>query len=62
MTSDYIRKEACPHCGSSDANALYTDGHHYCFSCETYTLPEGEEVEQVDDNFTTGHVLSLIHI
>lgn len=59
MTSDYIRKEACPHCGSSDANALYTDGHHYCFSCETYTLPEGEEVEQVDDNFTTGHVQAL---
>jgi twinkle protein len=37
-----IRHEACPHCGSSDANALYTDGHHYCFSCETYTKETGE--------------------
>lgn len=40
--SDLIRHEACPHCGSSDANALYTDGHHYCFSCQTYTASEGE--------------------
>lgn len=35
--SELIRKEACPHCGSSDANALYTDGHHFCFSCNTHT-------------------------
>ena len=57
--SDYIRKEACPHCGSSDANALYDDGHHYCFSCETYTLPEGGKVEQQDENFVTGVASSL---
>lgn len=25
----------CPHCPSSDAYALYSDGHGYCFSCET---------------------------
>ena len=41
--SAYIKKEACPHCGSSDANALYSDGHHYCFSCETVT-PSDDEV------------------
>ena len=40
--SELIRHEACPHCGSSDANALYTDGHHFCFSCQTYTPAEGE--------------------
>ena len=35
--SEFIRHEACPHCGSSDANALYADGNHFCFSCETLT-------------------------
>lgn len=42
--SELICKEACPHCGSSDANALYTDGHHFCFSCNTYTPSEDEPV------------------
>lgn len=32
-TSEFVRHIACEHCGSSDANALYTDGHTYCFSC-----------------------------
>jgi len=45
-TSDLIRHESCPHCQSSDANAYYTDGHHYCFSCDTYT-PSGEEEEKL---------------
>lgn len=39
---EFIRHEACPHCGSSDANALYADGKHYCFSCQTLT-PSDEE-------------------
>ena len=43
-TSEFIRHEACPHCGSSDANALYSDGKHYCFSCQTLTPAEEEEV------------------
>tara|TARA_R110002153_G_scaffold223455_1_gene375979 strand:+ start:5779 stop:7395 length:1617 start_codon:yes stop_codon:yes gene_type:complete len=30
-----ISKGPCPNCNSSDANALYDDGHSYCFSCET---------------------------
>jgi twinkle protein len=32
-TSEFIKHIACEHCGSSDANALYSDGHSYCFSC-----------------------------
>jgi twinkle protein len=32
-TSEFVRHIACEHCGSSDANALYSDGHTYCFSC-----------------------------
>jgi twinkle protein len=40
--SEFVRHTPCPHCGSSDANSLFSDGHYYCFSCETYT-PSDEE-------------------
>ena len=32
-----VKKEGCTHCSSSDANVLFDDGHHYCFSCNTYS-------------------------
>ena len=35
--SEFIRHEPCSTCGSSDANSVYTDGHSYCFACQTYT-------------------------
>ena len=35
--SEFIRHEPCSNCGSSDANSVYTDGHSYCFACQTYT-------------------------
>ena len=35
----------CPNCGSHDALALYSDGHTYCFSCETYTPPKDKPVK-----------------
>lgn len=31
--SDLIEHRPCEACGSSDANAAYTDGHTHCFSC-----------------------------
>jgi twinkle protein len=31
--STFIAHTPCEECGSSDANAQYTDGHTYCFSC-----------------------------
>lgn len=34
-SSEFLKHIGCEHCGSSDANALYTDGHSYCFSCGT---------------------------
>ena len=40
---EFIRHTACPHCGSSDANALYSDGKHYCFSCQTLTPADNQE-------------------
>ena len=39
---EFIRHEACPHCGSSDANALYSTGKHYCFSCQTLTPADNQ--------------------
>ena len=34
--ADFIQHTSCDKCGSSDANAEYSDGHTYCFSCEAY--------------------------
>ncbi|PTS86459.1 DNA primase [Pseudomonas sp. HMWF032] len=31
--SEFLYKSECPDCGSSDANAHYSDGHTHCFSC-----------------------------
>ena len=28
--------QPCDQCGSSDALAIYDDGHTYCFSCNSY--------------------------
>ena len=41
--SEFVEHLPCPNpdCGSSDANSLYSDGHQYCFACETYTPPDG---------------------
>jgi twinkle protein len=41
--SEFIRHESCSHCGSSDANALYADGNHYCFSCQTFSKADDEQ-------------------
>lgn len=40
--SEVIRKGPCPDCGSSDACALYTDGHTHCFSCKAHHHGDGE--------------------
>ena len=39
--AEFVRHEPCDICGSSDANSLYSDGHKFCFSCQTYTPAEG---------------------
>jgi len=37
LTSEFVRHEPCPKCGSSDALSLYSDGHTYCFVCHDRT-------------------------
>lgn len=40
--SKFVRHVPCDNCGSSDANSLFSDGHTWCFSCETGTFPDQE--------------------
>ena len=42
--SEFMYHDACPECGSSDALSVYSDGHSFCFSCQTYTKANGENV------------------
>ena len=42
IESEFVRHEPCPDCGSSDANAIYSDGHTYCFSCQHRTSSKDE--------------------
>lgn len=39
--SEFVEHVPCPHCGSSDAGSLYSDGHCHCFSCEKTWTPDG---------------------
>ena len=54
--SEFLMHTPCDKCGSSDANSLYTDGHTYCFACETYgqSLEEAKVVEIKPVDFLTG--------
>ena len=36
MESSFVKHISCDSCGSSDANAVYSDGNTYCFSCEKH--------------------------
>ena len=36
--SEFLHHDSCPDCGSSDALAVYSDDHTYCFSCHKLTL------------------------
>lgn len=42
--SELVSQGECFECGSSDANALYSDGHTFCFSCHNHEKGEGHMV------------------
>ncbi len=44
--STFIRHEPCEQCGSSDARAIYDDGHSYCFSCNSQEQGDTESISQ----------------
>ena len=41
--SEFLQHIPCENCGSSDANSLYTDGHQFCFACDTHVPGDGGE-------------------
>lgn len=43
VASKFIKHTSCDHCGSSDANSFYDDGHSYCHACHKYTTTENTE-------------------
>lgn len=54
--SDFVKHVPCDKCGSSDGNALYTDGHTFCFVCEKHdgSISDIKEQkrERMDKNIT----------
>ena len=40
--SRFLRHTECPYCGSSDAGAIYDDGHFHCFACKVTKHDEHE--------------------
>lgn len=58
--SEFIRHVPCESCGSSDANALYTDGHQFCFACGAHQKGDGDmdEAPVVSDKRTPGLIPS----
>ncbi len=47
MTSKFLKHIACEHCGSTDANSLYDDGHTHCFKCGTTEFEHEHEERSV---------------
>lgn len=49
--SKLVKHTGCDKCGSSDGNAVYTDGHTWCFVCKTWGKGDGvqEEVQHTHD-------------
>ncbi len=43
--TSFIKHTSCESCGSSDANAVYSDGSAYCFSCRKNTAVGTEDTE-----------------
>ena len=41
----FIKHTSCESCGSSDANAVYSDGSTYCFSCKKSSASGTEDVD-----------------
>ncbi len=62
----YLYKTGCEQCGSSDANAIYSNGTSYCFSCGTWGNLEGTNKNHTsprtfsDANLLQGEYKALI--
>lgn len=50
--SEYLYKIGCDECGSSDANAKYSNGNTHCFSCGVTVFAEKEEKNNFKEKVT----------
>ena len=63
QNSSFIRHVPCQHCGSSDAGAIYTDGHFHCFACGKTESEAGDITEapkKAKAGLITGTYIDLI--
>lgn len=64
--STFLRHIPCENCGSSDANSLYSDGHQFCFACNTHVKGDGtcsdapSERKRMKEGLIQGHYQDLI--
>ena len=62
-TSEFVRHEPCPSCGSKDNVARYTDGSAYCFGCsykENTSRVSLTPKKKMDMNFIEGEYRDLV--
>lgn len=59
-SSEFIRHVPCGSCGSRDNNALYSDGHTYCFGCGG-TVGAGRTGAEQAARPSRRSILGLIH-
>ena len=60
--NEFLYHSSCENCGSSDANAVYSDGHAHCFSCQKTTQGQSTTMEtttQKEIKFIKGEILPL---
>tara|TARA_R110000822_G_C15324135_1_gene494006 strand:+ start:1562 stop:3172 length:1611 start_codon:yes stop_codon:yes gene_type:complete len=61
--SKFVKHTSCDHCESSDGNALFDDGHQYCYACKTYVKGNGEDMPMPPPtgNPSGGSIMPLSH-
>ena len=61
--SEFLYHTSCDNCSSSDANSVYSDGHAFCFSCNTTTQGQSTmeltPITKQESNFIKGEHLPL---
>ena len=61
--SEFLYHTSCDNCNSSDANSVYSDGHAFCFSCNTTTKGQSTmeltPITKQESNFIKGEHLPL---
>lgn len=56
--STFLYHEPCSKCGSSDACGVFSDGHRFCYSCNTYFRPDGKVINNGEVTHKKENVMS----